>query len=151
MLEPHTATFPHGSFSRKNRAAVAFQNLDSSIKKHPWFTPHKTHTYTPSFLSLIYLQSFPLSPIPYILISFHPLSFAFYCSCFSFFQRVCPPFPPLFCPSSILLSQSLQPQATSARLSATDLLIGSSLSSKHSIGLGGRLSGTDRLVLNLRH
>lgn len=47
MLEPHTATFPRGSFSRKSGAAVAFQNLDPSINQHPWFTPHNTHT--PSF------------------------------------------------------------------------------------------------------
>lgn len=76
MLEPHTATFPHGSFSRKNRAAVAFQNLDSSINKRPWFIPHKTHIHT----------LFPLPHLPLVLPPFsnsiHPHFFPSSLFCF---------------------------------------------------------------------
>lgn len=118
MLEPHTATFPCGSFSRKSGAAVAFQNLDPSINQHPWFTPRNTHIHTHSFLCLFSLPSSLHSPFPCILIFF----------CFLLLFFFCPSIPLYFAPHPSLPDRVYSPRATSARLSATDLLIGFSLS-----------------------
>lgn len=146
MLEPHTATFPCGSFSRKSGAAVAFQNLDPSINQHPWFTPHNTHnTHTPSFLSL---SSLPLLPPPSIsmYLNFFPTSLFFSLSHSSPSIPLCFALHPSFSPRLSLQPPGHFRQAVCNRF--INRLF--SLSSKHSIGLGGRLSDT-RLVLNLRH
>ena len=142
MLEPHTATFPCGYLSRKSEAAVAFQNLDPSIKQHPWFTTCNTHTL-----------SSPSSPPPFpisICLNFFPFSFS---SLFFIpsLLKLCPFIPLCFAPHPALQAWVYSPQGTSARLSATDLLIGFSLSAVNTVLVWGRLSDTDRLVLNLSH
>lgn len=123
MLEPHTATFPPGSFSRKSWAAVAFQNLHPSIKQHPWFTPHtqhtKPHTQTP----------FPSFPFLYFHLNFFPSSLFFSLSTH----------PSLFGSSSILPSQTLSLQPPGHfRQAVCNRFINRlfSLCSKHSVGEG---------------
>lgn len=121
MLKPLTATFPCGYFSRKNRAAVAFQNLHASISQHPWFTPRNTHIHPLPFLS------FPPSFLHFHVSSFLSLLSFFSLSSLHFFSytrsiHVC------FALHPSLLDRVYSPRATSARLSATDLLIGFSLS-----------------------
>lgn len=152
MLEPHTATFPCGSFSRKSVAAVAFQNLDPSINQHPWFTPHNIHTHThrhtPSFLSLFSLPSFLHFHVSLLL---SILSFPFLHPPFSL--PCCPSIPLCFAlHPSFSPRLSLQPPGH-FRQAVCNRFINRlfSLCSKHSVGLGGRLSDTDSLVLNLRH
>lgn len=140
MLEPHTATFPCGSFSRKSGAAVAFQNLDPSIKQHPWFTPHNTHTHTPSSVPPPFSPPSLLSPSPCILISLSCPSPLFFSLSSSLPLSIHPSlFAPFIHPS---LSQTgfTPPQATSARLSATDLLIGLSPSAVNTKLVSGVVS-----------
>lgn len=146
MLEPHTATFPCGSYSRKSGAAVAFQDPDASIKQHPWFTPRSTHTFS---------LSLPLPPLSISIDLRFSLSLFF----FSLFWFFSPPlhsvYPSLylsFCPSSSTTRLSLQPPGH-FRQAVCNRFINRLFSrcSKHTVGFGGRLSDTDRLVLNLRN
>lgn len=143
MLEPHTATFPCGSFSRKSGAAVAFQNLDPSINQHPWFTPHNTHTHT-------------LFSLPSSLQSISMYLHVFLSSLFLFSLSFS------LCPSMPLSLSALHPSFSSTlglqppghfRQAVCNRFINRlfSVCSKHSIGLGGCLSDTDRLVLNHKH
>lgn len=120
MLKPHTATFSYGSFSGKSGAAVAFQDLYPSISQYPPFTL----ACFPSLLSYTF---------PCVLISFLPLFLPWFLLLHS--VHLSPFCFALHHPS--LADWVYSPRATSARLSATDLLIGFSLCSKHSVGLGG--------------